>query len=70
MSSATSTLPHTTNPNASAARSAASPDGDFTLDFQVIEAAYPLAKLSCDTSDGCGQTCSTSACNSQANNPA
>lgn len=42
---------------------------DFTLDFQVIESAYPLAKLSCDTDDGCGQTCSTSACNSQANNP-
>lgn len=44
-------------------------EGEFSLDFQVIEAAYPLAKLSCDTSDGCGQTCSTSACNSQANNP-
>ncbi len=43
---------------------------EFTLDFQVIESAYPLAKLSCDTDDGCGQTCSTSACNSQANNPA
>lgn len=44
-------------------------ESEFSLDFQVIEAAYPLAKLSCDTSDGCGQTCSTSACNSQANNP-
>lgn len=43
---------------------------EFTLDFQVIESDYPLAKLSCDTDDGCGQTCSTSACNSQANNPA
>ncbi len=43
---------------------------EFTLTFQVIESAYPLAKLSCDTDDGCGQTCSTSACNSQANNPA
>ncbi|GAA4878853.1 FxLD family lanthipeptide [Saccharopolyspora cebuensis] len=42
---------------------------EFTLNFEVIEAAYPLAKLSCDTDDGCGQTCSTSACNSQANNP-
>ncbi|TVT61976.1 FxLD family lantipeptide [Amycolatopsis rhizosphaerae] len=50
-------------------RSGSIDDREFSLDFSVIEAAYPLAKLSCDTSDGCGQTCSTSACNSQANNP-
>lgn len=44
-------------------------EDDFRLDLRVIESAYPIAKLSCDTSDGCGQTCSGSACNSQANNP-
>jgi FxLD family lantipeptide len=44
-------------------------EDDFRLDLRVVEAAHPIAKLSCDTSDGCGQTCSGSACNSQANNP-
>lgn len=44
-------------------------DDEFSLDLRVIEAAHPIAKLMCDTSDGCGQTCSGSACNSQANNP-
>ncbi len=42
---------------------------EFNLDLRVIEAAHPIAKLLCDTSDGCGQTCSGSACNSLANNP-
>jgi FxLD family lantipeptide len=44
-------------------------EDDFRLDLRVVEAAHPIAKLTCDTSDGCGQTCSGSACNSQANNP-
>jgi FxLD family lantipeptide len=44
-------------------------EDEFSLDLRVIEAAYPIAKLTCDTSDGCGSTCSGSACNSQANNP-
>jgi FxLD family lantipeptide len=44
-------------------------EDDFRLDLRVVEAAHPIAKLSCDTSDGCGQTCSGSACNSLANNP-
>ncbi|WP_020498823.1 FxLD family lanthipeptide [Sciscionella marina] len=41
----------------------------FRLEFAVIESAVPLAKLGCNTSDGCGHTCQGSACNSQANNP-
>lgn len=44
-------------------------DDEFDLDLRVIETAYPIAKLSCDTSDNCGSTCSGSACNSSANNP-
>lgn len=44
-------------------------DDDFVLDLRVIESAVPIAALRCDTSDGCGNTCSTSACNSNANNP-
>jgi FxLD family lantipeptide len=44
-------------------------EDEFSLDLRVIEAAYPIAKLTCDTNDGCGSTCSGSACNSQANNP-
>ncbi len=42
---------------------------EFRLDLRVIEAAHPIAKLTCDTSDGCGNTCSGSACNTNANNP-
>lgn len=42
---------------------------EFSLDLRVIEAAHPIAKLTCDTSDGCGNTCSGSACNSNANSP-
>ncbi len=49
------------------------PDGfdeaEFVLDLRVIEAAYPIAKPRCDTSDGCGSTCSGSACTSKANDP-
>ncbi|WP_083822261.1 FxLD family lanthipeptide [Saccharopolyspora spinosa] len=69
MPHATNTLPRPATPDTTAGPGASTTAEDFTLNFQVIEAAYPLAKLTCDTSDGCGQTCSTSACNSQANNP-
>jgi FxLD family lantipeptide len=62
-------MPRTEIPDVTAGLGTSTGGGEFSLDFTVIEAAYPLAKLSCDTSDGCGQTCSTSACNSQANNP-
>lgn len=44
-------------------------EGEFNLDLRVIEAARPIAKLMCDTSNGCGSTCSGSACSSKANNP-
>ncbi|MGH3915282.1 MAG: FxLD family lanthipeptide [Pseudonocardiaceae bacterium] len=44
-------------------------DDEFSLDLRVIEAGHPIAKLECDTSDQCGQTCSGSACNSNAFDP-
>jgi FxLD family lantipeptide len=44
-------------------------DDEFELDLRVIESAYPIAKLLCDTSDQCGSTCSGSACNTSANGP-
>lgn len=44
-------------------------DDEFDLDLRVIETAYPIAHLPCDTSDNCGSTCSGSACNTNANNP-
>ncbi len=44
-------------------------DSEFELDLRVIEDSLPLTKMSCDTSDNCGETCSGSACNSLAENP-
>lgn len=44
-------------------------DDEFDLDLRVIETAAPLAIMMCDTSDGCGSTCSTSACNSSSGDP-
>ena len=44
-------------------------DDDFVLDLRVVESAEPIAALRCDTSDGCGSTCATSACMSATNNP-
>jgi FxLD family lantipeptide len=44
-------------------------DSEFELDLRVIEDSLPFAKMSCDTSDNCGHTCSGSACNSLAENP-
>lgn len=44
-------------------------DDEFELDLRVVESAYPIAKLLCDTSDQCGSTCSGSACNTSANGP-
>ncbi|GAA4921856.1 FxLD family lantipeptide [Stackebrandtia albiflava] len=44
-------------------------DDDFTLNLTVVESLEPIAQLRCDTSDGCGSTCATSACNSATNNP-
>lgn len=47
----------------------AAEDDDFALDLRVVESFEPIAQLRCDTSDGCGNTCQTSACSSFTNNP-
>jgi FxLD family lantipeptide len=44
-------------------------DDEFTLDIRVIESTTPLVVMMCDTSDGCGSTCSTTACNTSSNDP-
>lgn len=44
-------------------------DSEFELDLRVIEDSLPLAKMSCDTSDNCGNTTCGSACTSAAENP-
>jgi len=45
-------------------------DEDFQLDMRVVESTTPLVTMMCSTSDGCGSTCSGSACNSRSNDPA
>ena len=53
-----------------AARPAAAGIADeFELDLRVVESAAPLAIMMCDTSDNCGTTCSTTACNTSSNDP-
>jgi len=42
---------------------------EFELDMRVVEATTPLVIMMCDTSDGCGTTCSTSACSTSSNDP-
>jgi FxLD family lantipeptide len=44
-------------------------DDEFVLDMRVIESLTPLVAMRCDSSDGCGSTCSTSACNTSSNDP-
>jgi FxLD family lantipeptide len=44
-------------------------DDEFQLDMRVIESTTPLVVMTCDTSDGCGQTCSTTACSTSSNDP-
>lgn len=44
-------------------------DDDFELDMRVVEFTTPLVITQCSTSDGCGQTCGTSACSTKANHP-
>ena len=43
---------------------------DFQLDMRVVESTTPLVTMMCSTSDGCGSTCSGSACSSRSNDPA
>lgn len=45
-------------------------DDDFELDMRVVEAATPLVIMMCSTSDGCGNTCNTSACSTSSYDPA
>ena len=42
---------------------------EFELDMRVVEATTPLVTMMCDTNDGCGTTCSTSACSTSSNDP-
>lgn len=45
------------------------PDEEFELDMRVVEAATPLVIMMCDTSNGCGSTCATTACATSSNDP-
>jgi FxLD family lantipeptide len=44
-------------------------DAEFELDMRVMESTTKLVIMTCDTSDGCGSTCSTSACSTGSNDP-
>jgi FxLD family lantipeptide len=44
-------------------------DAEFELDMRVVESTTRLVVMTCDTSDGCGSTCSTSACSTASNDP-
>ncbi|MBM2623426.1 FxLD family lanthipeptide [Actinoplanes sp. LDG1-06] len=44
-------------------------DDDFELDMTVVESTTPLVIMMCSTSDGCGNTCDTSACSTSAYDP-
>ncbi|GAA1772052.1 FxLD family lanthipeptide [Nonomuraea bangladeshensis] len=44
-------------------------DEEWTLDMRVVEATTPLVIMMCGTDDGCGSTCSGSACNTSSNDP-
>lgn len=44
-------------------------DAEFELDMRVVESTTRLVIMMCDTDDGCGQTCATSACITESNNP-
>ncbi|GAA1834036.1 FxLD family lanthipeptide [Actinomadura chokoriensis] len=49
---------------------AAISEDEFVLDMRVVETTTPLVTMMCSTSDGCGSTCSTSACSTSSNEPA
>ncbi|NEA23774.1 FxLD family lanthipeptide [Actinomadura bangladeshensis] len=49
---------------------AAVSEDEFVLDMRVVETTTPLVTMMCSTSDGCGSTCSTSACSTSSNDPA
>ncbi|MFD6754948.1 FxLD family lanthipeptide [Micromonospora gifhornensis] len=47
----------------------ATTDDDFVLDMRVVESTTPLVIMMCSTSDGCGSSCSTSACTTKSCDP-
>jgi FxLD family lantipeptide len=42
---------------------------EFTLDLRVTQTVPLPSAADCDTSDGCGSTCGTSACSTQSMDP-
>ena len=44
-------------------------DAEFELDLRVVESTTKIVTTMCDTSDGCGNTCNTSACSTNSNDP-
>ncbi|MGH3802382.1 MAG: FxLD family lanthipeptide [Pseudonocardiaceae bacterium] len=56
--------------NAPKVEDSAVDDAEFAFDMRVVEATTPLVIKMCDTSDGCGSTCSTSACSTGSYDPA
>ena len=44
-------------------------DAEFELDLRVVESTTRIVTMMCDTDDGCGDTCNTSACSSHSNDP-
>jgi FxLD family lantipeptide len=61
--SAALTAPHAESPDS------AVDDAEFELDMRVVESTTKLVIMMCDTNDGCGSTCSTSACSTGSNDP-
>ncbi|QSB14158.1 FxLD family lanthipeptide [Natronosporangium hydrolyticum] len=45
------------------------PDEEFELDLRVVQTTAAVTSMRCDTSDNCGATCGTSACNSGSLDP-
>ncbi|GAB2962485.1 FxLD family lanthipeptide [Nonomuraea fastidiosa] len=41
----------------------------WDLDMRVVEASIPIPKMLCSTGDGCGSSCSTSACTTNVADP-
>ena len=57
------------SPPATAARDAFELDDLFDLNLKVVQETVPVAQLRCNTNDGCGTTCSGSACTTSAYDP-
>ena len=59
----------TVDHNPSPSTTPAAVDDEFVLDMRVMERIVPGLLGSCDTSDGCGSTCSTTACSTGSLDP-